>query len=74
VLPGAEVLACVHIDSQQKRVYGHAKQGTAFGFTKIGHGPAGPRAECASHVGVYATSRLRDRWHEPARRQRIFRP
>ena len=29
------VLAFVDIDSQQKRVYGHAKQGAAFGFTKI---------------------------------------
>jgi hypothetical protein len=36
LLPGADVLAFVDIDSQQKRVYGHAKQGAAFGFTKIG--------------------------------------
>ena len=35
LLPGADVLAFVDIDSQQKRVYGHAKQGAAFGFTKI---------------------------------------
>ncbi len=35
LLPGAEVLAFVDIDSQQKRVYGHAKQGAAFGFTKV---------------------------------------
>jgi hypothetical protein len=35
LLPAAEVLAFVDIDSQQKRVYGHAKQGAAFGFTKI---------------------------------------
>jgi hypothetical protein len=35
LLPGAEVLAFTGIDSQQKRVYGHAKQGAAFGFTKI---------------------------------------
>src|SRR5512132_3079802 len=35
LLPGAETLAFVDIDSQQKRVYGHAKQGAAFGFTKI---------------------------------------
>jgi hypothetical protein len=35
LLPGADVLAFVDIDSQQKRVYGHAKQGVAFGFTKI---------------------------------------
>jgi len=35
LLPGADVLAFLDIDSQQKRVYGHAKQGAAFGFTKI---------------------------------------
>jgi Transposase DDE domain group 1 len=35
LLPGADVLAFLDIDSQQKRVYGHAKQGVAFGFTKI---------------------------------------
>jgi hypothetical protein len=28
--------AFVDVDSQQKRVFGHYKQGTAFGFTKIG--------------------------------------
>src|SRR5215470_9005257 len=35
LLPGAETLAYVDIDSQQKRVYGHKKQGAAFGPTKI---------------------------------------
>jgi DDE family transposase len=35
LLPGAGTLAFIDIDSQQKRVYGHAKQGAAFGFTKI---------------------------------------
>ena len=30
------MLAFVDVDSQQKRVYGHAKQGAAFGHTKIG--------------------------------------
>jgi hypothetical protein len=35
LLPGADVLAFVDVDSQQKRVYGHRKQGAAFGFTKI---------------------------------------
>jgi hypothetical protein len=33
--PGADVLAVLDVDSQQKRVYGHAKQGAAFGHTKI---------------------------------------
>jgi hypothetical protein len=31
----ADVLAFVDIDSMQKRVYGHAKQGAKFGHTKI---------------------------------------
>jgi hypothetical protein len=35
LLPGADVLAFVDIDSQQKRVYGHHKQGAGFGHTKI---------------------------------------
>ena len=35
LLPGKDTLAFAGIDSQQKRVYGHAKQGAAFGFTKI---------------------------------------
>jgi hypothetical protein len=36
LLPGADALAFLDIDSQQKRVYGYAKQGAAFGHTKIG--------------------------------------
>lgn len=35
LLPGKDVLAFVDIDSQQIRVYGHNKQGAAFGHTKI---------------------------------------
>jgi Transposase DDE domain group 1 len=35
VLPGADVLAFIDIDSTQKRVYGHKKQGAKFGHTKI---------------------------------------
>jgi hypothetical protein len=35
LLPGADVLAFVDIDSTQKRVYGHQKQGAKFGHTKI---------------------------------------
>jgi hypothetical protein len=35
LLPGKDTLAFIDIDSQQKRVYGHHKQGAAFGFTKI---------------------------------------
>src|SRR5215471_18584730 len=35
LLPGADVLAFVDLDSMQKRVYGHKKQGARFGHTKI---------------------------------------
>ena len=35
LLPGKDVLAFVDIDAQQKRVYGHKKQGAGFGHTKI---------------------------------------
>jgi Transposase DDE domain group 1 len=35
LLPGADSLAFVDVDSTQKRVYGHKKQGAAFGHTKI---------------------------------------
>ena len=35
LLPGRETLAFIDIDAMQKRVYGHRKQGAAFGHTKI---------------------------------------
>ena len=35
LLRGAETLAFIDIDSMQKRVYGHQKQGARFGHTKI---------------------------------------
>ena len=35
LLPGAETLAFIDVDSMQKRVYGHQKQGARFGHTKI---------------------------------------
>jgi hypothetical protein len=35
LLPGAGTLAFIDIDSTQKRVYGHKKQGARFGYTKI---------------------------------------
>ena len=35
LLPGKDTVAFTGIDSMQKRVYGHAKQGAAFGHTKI---------------------------------------
>jgi hypothetical protein len=36
LLPGKEVLAFIDICSGQKRVFGHKKQGAAFGYAKIG--------------------------------------
>jgi DDE family transposase len=35
LLPGRDVLAFLDVDSMQKRVYGHKKQGAAFGHAKI---------------------------------------
>jgi len=35
LLPGAETLAFIDVDSMQKRVYGRQKQGAWFGHTKI---------------------------------------
>src|SRR5438270_12044881 len=35
LLPGGGTLAFIDIDSMQKRVYGHKKQGARFGHTKI---------------------------------------
>jgi hypothetical protein len=35
LLPGADMLAFIDMDSMQKRVYGHAKHGAGFGHTKI---------------------------------------
>ena len=35
LLPGKDQLAFIDIDSMQKRVYGHKKQGARFGHTKI---------------------------------------
>src|SRR5215469_13095588 len=35
LLPGRDQLAFIDVDAMQKRVYGHRKQGAAFGHTKI---------------------------------------
>jgi hypothetical protein len=35
LLPGKDIVAFLDIDSTQRRVYGHKKQGAAFGHTKI---------------------------------------
>jgi hypothetical protein len=36
LLPDADVLAFIDVDSMQRRTYGYAKQGSGFGHTKIG--------------------------------------
>ncbi len=36
ILPDAEVLTWLDVDSCQRRVYGHAKQGAGFGHAKLG--------------------------------------
>jgi hypothetical protein len=41
LLPGKDTVAFLDIDSMQKRVYGHKKQGAAFGHTKIQAAPRG---------------------------------
>ena len=41
LLRGAGTLAFIDIDSMQKRVYGHKKQGAKFGHTKIQAAPRG---------------------------------
>ena len=75
LLPGADVLAFVDIDSQQKRVYGHAKQGAAFGFTKIqGKGLLVRGLNVLAASDLHAAGRPGDRRHEAARRQRHLRP
>ena len=44
LLPGRDAVAFVDIDSTQKRVYGHQKQGAAFGHAKVqGKSPAGTK-------------------------------
>ncbi|WP_330256926.1 IS1380 family transposase [Nocardia sp. NBC_00565] len=39
LLPGAEQVAFLDIDSVQRRVFGYDKQGAAFGFTKVASKP-----------------------------------
>ena len=74
LLPGAETLAFIDIDSMQKRVYGHAKQGAGFGHTKIqGKIAAGPGPERAGRGDQHAAGRAGDRRHPAARRERCLR-
>ena len=75
LLPGKDVLAFVAIDSMQKRVYGHKKQGARFGHTKIqGKVPAGPRPERADGGDQHAAGRAGDRRDPAARRERRLGP
>ena len=74
LLPGADVLAFVDIDSMQRRVYGHKKQGAAFGHTKIRQDGAGPRAEHAGRRRLHTAGRAGARGDPAARRQREHRP
>ena len=75
LLPGKDVLAFVDIDSMQKRVYGHKKQGAAFGHTKIqGKSAAGPGPERAGRRDLHAAGRAGDRGDPAAGRERELRP
>ena len=74
LLPGAGTLAFIDIDSMQKRVYGHAKQGARFGHTKIqGKSVAGAGPERAGRGDQHADRGAGDRRHQAARRERRLR-
>ena len=74
LLPGADTLAFIDIDSMQKRVYGHQKQGARFGHTKIqGKQGAGPGPERAGRRDQHAAVSAGDRRHPAARRERGLR-
>ena len=74
LLPDKDVLAFVDIDSMQKRVYGHHKQGAAFGHTKIQGKSLLVRGLNALAATISTAGRPGDRRHPAARRQRQFRP
>jgi hypothetical protein len=75
LLPGADVLAFIDIDSMQKRVYRHKKQGAAFGHTKIGGKSLLVRGLNALAATISTPpGRPGDRRHPAARRQRELRP
>ena len=70
MLPGAGTLAFIDIDSMQRRVYGHHKQGARFGHTKIGGKSLLVRgAERAGRGGQHAAVGAGDRRHQAARRE-----
>ena len=75
LLPGKDTVAFIDIDSMQKRVYGHKKQGAAFGHTKIqGKSLLVRGAERAGRNDQHAAGGAGDRRHEAARRQRRVLP
>ena len=75
LLPGAGTLAFIDIDSMQKRVYGHQKQGAKFGHTKI-QGKSLLVRGLNALAAVISTPIVRagDRRHAAARRERRLRP
>ena len=76
VLPGADVLAVIDIDSVQRQVHGPGKQGAGFGHAKV----AGYDLLVRGLNALIATVSHRaqrvpgDRLHQAARRQRRLRP
>ena len=75
LLPGADMLAFIDIDSMQKRVYGHHKQGAGFGHTKIqGKSLLVRGLNALAAVDLHAAGGAGDRRHPAARRQRELRP
>jgi hypothetical protein len=74
LLPGAETVAFIDIDSMQKRVYGHQKQGARFGHTKIqGLSLLVRGLNALAAVGQHAVVRAGDRRYQAARRERRLR-
>jgi hypothetical protein len=74
-MPGADVLAFVDGGSQQKRVYGHAKQGAAFGPAEIqGKSLLVRGLNVPGRHGLHAAGRTGDRRHQAARRETLPRP
>ena len=64
LLPGADTLAFIDIDSMQKRVYGHQKQGARFGHTKIqGKSLLVRGLNALAAVDQHAAGRAGDRRH-----------
>ena len=74
LLPGADTVAFIDVDSTQKRVYGPAKQGAAYGHTKIASKQLTVRGLNAL-VGHRVHSQRRTTYHRrtAARRQRRLR-